>query len=228
MSTYGTGLYGSYPYGVSPGMGDFAQAVYDQLNIDSILDQYPDAIEIMSGFIGALGEMFEQIDEIAHPSLDTDGNMSDRWSKLLDIDRIPDEGIVWFSQFTGVQINANLDTNDQRQQIRDRVGWKRGTMASIAAAVQAVLTGTQTVQFVERDTSAYHFNVATYSTETPSSAAVTAAITAAKPAGLQFTYSLIAGSPGTTDTYENLFLDYGSYATVFSNEQSYQDVFTNP
>jgi hypothetical protein len=225
---YGTDDYGRGVYGTATVPGTFAMAVYNQLNLDDILSDYPIAAQTILQFIGALGAMFQQVDTLAHPSIDTDGNQAASWTQLIDVDRIPDEGIPWFAQFTGVSLNPNYTVAQQRQQIRDRMGWKRGTPAAMAAVIQSVLTGTKTVQFVERDTSPYHFNVATYSDETPSSDAVIAAVVSSKPAGLQFTYTEIPGSPATADSYENLYIDYGSYMDVYSVNETYQDVYINP
>ena len=208
-------------------MDSFAQAVYDQLNIDGLLDDNPAAATVMSKFISALGEMFQQQEDLVYSGADQD-NYIIPWSILMDIDRLPDEGLAWFGQFMGVTLNPNLSANDRRQQIRAHAGWNRGTPATLAAAVQALLTGTQTVQYIERDTTPYHFTISTYTTETPNSAAVAAAIIANKPAGLQFTYTVIAGSPGTTATYQNLYLDYPSNALVYNNNTSYQNVYLHP
>lgn len=179
-----------------------------------------DSQEILTQFIGALSQAYQQMDDLAH----TDPP----WSALLDIDRVPDEGLEWFGQFVGTVVDPNLTHNQQRQQIRARVGWQRGTPAALAAAVQVLLTGTQTVQIIERDTSPYHFEIATYGDETPDANLVVLAIQSQKPAGLQFTYTIIGGTPATATTYENLYLDESSYAGVYADYQSYQDVFLNP
>jgi hypothetical protein len=209
-------------------MDSFAQAVYNSLNIDGLLDDNPAAATLFGKFISALGTMFQQQDDLVQIETDSQGKLAPSWSILMDIDRLPDEGLGWFSQFMGVALNPNLSANDQRQQIRNHAGWNRGTPATLAAAVQALLTGTKTVQYIERDTTPYHFTISTYTTETPNSAAVTAAIIANKPAGLQFTYTVIAGSPGTTATYQNLYLDYASDALVFNSNTAYQDVYLHP
>lgn len=207
-------------------VGTFARAVYALLDLDDLLETDNQRSWILS-FIGAIGSAFQQMDTLAHADPETD---DPPWSILMDVDRIPDEGLAWFGQFMGVVINPNIDVNSQRQQIRDRSGWRRGTVPVIRAAVRQVLTGTQTVEFLERDTSPYHFNIATYSAETSAfaQAIIPNIVRDNKPAGLQFTYTLIAGSPGAATTYENLFLDFPTYADVLHDEQSYEEVLTNP
>jgi hypothetical protein len=182
-----------------------------------------DSQDIFTNFIGAASQAFAQMDALAHGD-----ETKPPWSILMDIDNIPDEGLQWFGQFVGTVVNPNLTYNEQRQQIRDRAGWQRGTPNAIINAVRALLTGTQTVSLIERDTSAYHFNVATYGDETPDQNLVLLAIQHNKPAGLQFTYSIIGGSPSTAQTYENLFIDEPTYAGVYADDQTYEDVYLNP
>jgi hypothetical protein len=176
---------------------------------------------ITKNFLDAIGAAFEQMDALVFP------NGQSQWSTLLDLDLIPDEGLPWFGQFTGTLLNPGQDDTEQRNQIRNNNGWRRGTVDSIIYAVRPLLTGTQTVHITERDTSAYHFQVVTYTVETPDSNLVNLAIIEAKPAGLQFTYNVIAGTP-TAATYEALYLDDPFYSDVYAEEQTYQDVYTNP
>lgn len=182
-----------------------------------------DSQEILTNIVGACSQAFQQLDTLAN----NDGSQPP-WAYLLDIDNLPDEGVAWFGQFVGTIVNPNLTVAQQRQQIRDRLGWQRGTTIAMLSAVKVLLTGTQTVDIVERDTSPYHFNIATYSDETPDQNVVLLAIEANKPAGLQFLYSIIGGSPSTADTYENLFLDEATYATTYIDYQTYEDVYLNP
>lgn len=49
-----------------------------------------------------------------------------------------------------------------------------------------------------------------------------------KPAGLQFTYTVTPGSPGTYLTYETLYIDHPSWADVYLDLQTYEDMYNNP
>ena len=178
--------------------------------------------DILKQFIGAVGQAFQQMDDLAHNS------PNPSWSILMDVDNIPDEGLQWFGQFVGTIVDPNLTYNQQRQQIKQRAGWQRGTPAAIVAAVRPLLTGTQTVALVERDTSAYHFSISTYGDETADSNRVQIAIQNNKPAGLQFTYTIIGGSPSTAKTYQNLWIDYSTYQLVYANLTTYNDVYNTP
>jgi hypothetical protein len=75
--------------------------------------------DILTNFIGALSQAYQQMDDLAHSD--------PPWSVLLDINNVPDEGLAWFGQFVGTIVNPNLSFDQQRQQIRDRAGWQRGT-----------------------------------------------------------------------------------------------------
>lgn len=140
--------------------GGFAEAIYEQVDpltfAEAQLD-YP-----LLKFLGALGQAFQQMDTLAFP-----GDGTPPWSALVDIDRIPDEGLPYLGQMIGVAVDTGLTFDQQRQQIRDHTSWQRGTPAALTKAIQMFLTGSKTVVITERDTSPYHFGITTYSDETP-------------------------------------------------------------
>lgn len=141
-------------------------------------------------YLRALSDpLFQKVEEWAS---DTDDDKPG-YSILVDPTRCPVEAIPWLAQFVGVTIWSGLSEAEQRAQLIGLGNWKRGTAASIQAALAPLLTGSKTVQIKERDTSPYHFQVLTYATETPDQNKVIAAITATKPAGLQFTYIYFSG-----------------------------------
>lgn len=231
--------------------GNFAEAAYAQMTPVAYDDENQNWALLI--FLGTLGQMFQDIDDLAHAP-------NGPWTGLLDIDQIPDKGLAWFGQFVGVQVNTALSFNDQRQQIREHIGWGRGRPAAIRSAVRKFLSDSQTVVIVERDTSPYHFNVVTYATETPAGfmyqdiyddyltyqlfydawatygtyyegdpqVQIEEAIALAKPGGTQFTWTIHAGSPGSYPDYEQIFIDWDTYEEVFDNYQTYQDVYINP
>jgi hypothetical protein len=144
----------------------------------------------LSIYLGSLGDvLFQEVDDWAS---DTDDGKPG-WSILVDATRVPDEGIQWLGQFVGARIGSTYSAAEQRAQLEALSSWKRGTPNSVQIAVAAVLTGSQTVVIKERDTSPYHFEVLTYSNETPDQTQVIAAINATKPAGLQYTYVYFSG-----------------------------------
>ena len=183
---------------------------------------YAPAKIITQNFLRAIGVAFEDMEQLA------DSDPQNQWRNLLDIDTIADVGLPWFGQLSGTVVNPNYTPAQQRQQIRNLSGWSRGTPQAITNAVRPLLTGTQTVNLVERDTGAYHFYVATYSAETPDSNLVNLTILNNKPAGLQYQYTVIAGAPGTTTTYSNVYIDFSTYSAVYTQKQTYQDLYLHP
>lgn len=236
-------------------VGNFAEGLYSQ---------FPQSIQDIDSknnyhlliFCGGIGQAFQQQDTLAH----IDG-IHPQWSILLDIDRIPDEGVPWLGQFVGVTVDLSLPISDQRQQIRDHVGWQRGTVDTLKKAVGRFLTGTKTVDVIERDSSPYHFTVNTYSTETPAEitlqnlyddyltfeafyeaydsfesywltdprAYILEVILAySKPAGLQFDFTVTAGSPGSVKTLQAVWIDYDTFQELLEANETFQNVYLYP
>lgn len=107
------------------------------------------------------------------------------WSNMLDADAAPADALDWLAEFVGTQLSADLSTADKRTAIKTHSSWQRGTVASLRAALQQVLTGTKRVEIIERwNGNAYQIAIWTYAAEAPSPAKVNAAIAAQKPAGL--------------------------------------------
>jgi Phage tail protein (Tail_P2_I) len=140
-----------------PDVGGFADAIYEQMAPLTFEDE--DLGWPLLYYLDGVGTMLEELDDFAHA--DTP------WSAMIDIDVVPDKGLPFLAQFVGVDLDTTLSPDEQRQQIRAHSGWQRGTPAAFKAAAAARLTGSQRVDLFERDTSAYHFRVMTYSTETP-------------------------------------------------------------
>lgn len=142
---------------------------------------------------------------------DTDERMG--WSLLLDADNAPVEYLPHMGQFVGVPVELGLSEADQRRQVKETKGFRRGRPDSMRAAAQLYLTGTKTVIIDERDTSPYHLTVRTFTAETPDAAKVEAALLSEKPAGLVMDYVLsdgltwdeIAASSLTYDELTELF-----------------------
>lgn len=168
---------------------------------------------------GAIGEMFQQVRDLGSP--DPDGNPG--WSQLLDVTRCPTAYLPWLGQFVGVQVDTSLTDTQQRSQITNEAGMARGSLAAIRGAAQKYLTGSRTVQILERvGGDAYAFTVVTYTSETPDSAAVSAALAAAKPAGLVMTYEAVTGQ-----IWAQLEANYATWADVIAAYTTWQDVIND-
>jgi hypothetical protein len=206
----------TYPYPV----GDVTERLYDNL--------YPlTGYEAHNGYpllayIQGIGIMFQTGADLIQDGPDGEPG----WSIVLDINRVPDEGLQWLGQFIGMHFYVGITPDQMRQQIRDHVSWQRGTAASIIAAVRLFLTGTQTVQLVERDTSPYHFTVTILTAEAPADTSPTSPLvryvdTFAKPAGL--TWTLVVGTP-PVDTYDTIYQTGDEYIDLYNSFQTYADV----
>lgn len=173
-----------------PVLSSFAAALYAGMRPmawDDANQQYA-----LASICGGFGEMFQIAEDLSRDQV-VAGKTLPGWSQALDINRAPDEALPWLGQFVGVDVNIGMAAVDQRQQIRDVSGWKRGTRAALFGAPAPYLTGTKTVLFRERFPDAYSFEVITYTAETPNPAAVLAALLDQKPAGLVMTYNVFAG-----------------------------------
>jgi hypothetical protein len=201
---------------------DVSQRLYDGLEPVAAADQslgWP-----LLAFVDTLGQMLQGAADLCE-----DGpNGEPGWSIILDIDRVPDAGLDYLGQFIGMHFYTGITPNQKRQQIRDRVSWQRGTPASIIAAVRLFLTGTQTVQLSERDSSPYHFNVAIWTTEAPTDTSSTSPVVRyvnqfAKPAGLQWTLTVNPGSPPSI-TYGGIYTRGDTYSSIYTTFQTYADI----
>jgi len=142
------------------------------------------------------------------------------WSAILDVTRCPTNCLPWLAQLVGVRLDPAGDDTSWRAAITSEQGFARGTVDRLRAAALPFLTGTQTVNIFERDTSPYHLTVTVYSDELNvlhyndlaalyatyddldaafatydefsfSLDALTAALMAAKPGGLQMTVGIV-------------------------------------
>lgn len=167
-------------------------------------------------FAGAVGEMFQGVDQILDPS---DGTPP--FAILYDPDRCPFAWLPWLADQYGVQLVEGDTEANWRTTIRDRPPAKRGRPATHIAAIKATLTGTKHVDFNERDGSAYRLGVLTTPSETPDPAATLAASLSQKPAGIV----LDEDAPATV-TWADVIAEFDSWADVIAARPTWQDVLT--
>lgn len=145
------------PFNRPTDAGGFAEALYEQMEPLTWADeQYGWALLC---FLGAIGQTIEALDYLAH--------QEPAWVGMLDVDNVPDNALPWLGQFVGVVLDASLPSDEQRQQIRDHIGWNRGTPHTFTSLAASKLTGTQTVRLDERTPTPYSFRVITWADETP-------------------------------------------------------------
>jgi Phage tail protein (Tail_P2_I) len=170
-------------------VGSFGEAVYQQLKSLTYAEEHVGVDYALLKFVGAIGQMFQQMDHMAHSD-----ELGQSWTKFLDINRIPCEGVPWLGQFVGVDVDTSLTCDEQRQQIRDKLGWQRGTPEAMKSAIRKCLGGTKTVNFRERYPTPYSLMVVTYG---------------------EVLY--------ITSTYENMLLAYPIYQQYLEGTSTYPD-----
>jgi hypothetical protein len=196
-----------------------------QPTVDSIAQKLYKALEPMAWddsyqgwallhFLAAGGATLQDIEDMVR----TGSNGEPGWSSIVDLARVPDAAIPWLGQFVGVEVDTNLSITSQKEQILAHLGWQRGTRASMIAAAQQYLTGNKLVTFQERDTSAYHLLVVTYTSETPDQSAVLAALISQKPAGIVMVYEVRPGQ-----SYQQLRDTHTDYLDVRNDYATYED-----
>lgn len=139
-------------------------------------------------FVCAIGGMLQDVEDLTRDQGPVPG-----WSTLMSAEQSPSYALDWLGQFVGVKPLASATLSQKRDRVADKEGFNRGSPSSLVAAARLYLIGNKTVNLSERDTSPYHLSVTTYTSETPDSSKVLAALMGQKPAGLVLTYSTLPG-----------------------------------
>ena len=195
-----------------PAVGPFGDSIYTEvapLTYDDINQAWS-----LLYYVDSIGQMFDEIELLARDTDEVPG-----WCMLLNPDTTPAKALPWLAQFVGVQLEPTLSEADQRAYIKAAAQWRRGSVQAIIETTQFFLTGSKTVRLDERDSSAYHYTVTIDPDEVTDIDAVTAALTRAKPAGLQFQLLL-----STTHTYFYVKTTYATYSAAKAANPTYLDL----
>lgn len=133
-----------------------------------------------------VGGMFTDVEDVVrHDNV----NDAPGWARVADPVNAKAWQLPWVSQLAGQRLDPRLPAETQRALLHADAN-KRGTSPAIIAAVQTVLTGTQTVHLLERTSSAYQHTVITRPAETPDADLVEAILASplVKPVGHWFTH----------------------------------------
>jgi hypothetical protein len=170
-------------------------------------------------FTSAVTSPLEDLEAIAQPSDQGVG-----FSSLLDPDRAPSEYLEWLGQAVGVAIATGKAEDAARESIKHPAGWRTGAPDSIIAAVRPTLVPVDpdipaTVIVLERTSGGWaagdnpwHLTVATFTDETPDTAAALAAALSQKDIGNIMSVVQIA---------------HWVYLTVLSSRTTYADVVSH-
>lgn len=174
------------------------------------LRAYAGESDDLEQYVNALGEMFAEVEYLARE--DADGNPP--WSAITDPDvAVTNAALLWLSQMAGVRVPIGLEGDDMRTFIELAESRRRGTSAYMIQVLQATLTGSKEVVFVERYQSPYKLRVVTRTSETPDEPASLAALLAVKPAGIVLVFDVVDGY-----TWDEVVHVWGSTGSVTWNE----------
>lgn len=203
-----------------PTVGSVAQQLYDALTPLAFADEACDWSLLY--FLAANGQMVQQIDTYASDTPDGDPG----WSILLDIDRCPDEALGYIAQCCGVSLLAGATSDQSRLRIRSTDGMKRGTPSAVIGAAQQALIAGQRVTLRERYNPAnpsvdspYHFEVTTYTAETPDADELARRVEEQKPAG-NIAHTLVVDG----QDWQRVEDDYATWADVATAYATWEDV----
>ncbi|MDI6911490.1 hypothetical protein [Nocardioides sp.] len=144
------------------------------------------------------------LDGLADPLRDADDRLAatDRgWAAAFDLDATPEPR--WIGSATGTSVPGGLTLAEQRDYVRDRATWRRGTPEAIKGAVRAILlaTNSRRVDLLEREGSPWRLGVRVWAAEVPAggSVAVLAAAKTQTPVGILVDVHVESGA-----TYEHM------------------------
>jgi hypothetical protein len=149
------------------------------------------------------GGLFEHVRSYVMDNDDFQG-----WEMVFNVDACPAEALPYLAQFVGVRFEDGLTAQQQREKIKDRPAFRRGTPASMEAAARLHLTGGQFVFMEERfEGKAYRLLIRTFISETPDEERTRADILTQKPAGIVLDYEAVG-----MKVYAELLSEYPTYA----------------
>lgn len=168
------------------------------------------------------GDQLEDlVDGYAVPLADSDDRLqpTDRgWPAAFDVAQTPDP--AWIGGALGTTVPGGLTLDQQRDFVRDRAAFRRGTPGAIKGAVGQLLTGTRRVDLFERDGSPWHLRVRTYSAESAGIDVddLVAAAGTQKPVGITLEAEVALGA-----SYEHHTAEWATYEEFAAAYSSYDE-----
>ncbi len=115
------------------------------------------------------------------------------WEILFDPDECPVWGLPYLSMFPGVELQPGMSEEQQRNEIREPTGWRRGQPQAIRIAGQRTLTGTKRVIVRPRTPEPGMHYIRTLASETPDEERTRRELRAALPPWEVLDYEAIDG-----------------------------------
>jgi len=141
------------------------------------------------------------------------------WSLLFDVENCPSESLPYLAQYVGCVLTPEMDEAQQRSEIAEPTGWKRGWHDSIETVAQRSLTGTKKVILRPRTPEVGEYYARTMLSETPDPSRVERDLRAAVPAWSLLDYEAFDGY-----TYADLDAGFETYAAVDAEFDSYGEI----
>lgn len=159
------------------------------------------------------------LDVLAAPAARIDDLVRDSdagpgWSPLLDVDRTPADALATLAMYVGLRLPPGITPAAQRDLIRNRPNWQRGSRPAVRRGAQTHLEGGKRVAIHERtrldDYGADHpwrIVVDTFAAETPDPAATADDVAAEIAIGNLHAYRTLDGA-----TYDQLAAEFATVA----------------
>ena len=183
------------------GDGSFADRLYEQLQPFQLSDTQLHLWVLCD----AIGCMFDQVEQLT--ATRSDGLPG--YANLLDIDACPTENLGYLGQYVGVNLRDDLNDDQQREWVREKRNFNRGTPQAAKDGIQETLTGTKFTAINERIGTAWHYTVITKPSETPNPALTEQVILNHKPG---------------PDTYTHTMVEYPTYGWVRDTYNRYSQL----
>jgi hypothetical protein len=192
----------------APEVSELAEAFWRDLGFHSEDDEAEGYALLI--FCSALTLPLEPVYEIARERDD-----SPPWAILFDVDECPAWALPHLSMYPGVVLQPGMSEEQQRNEIRQPTGWRRGQTPSIKIAGQRTLTGTKRVIVRPRTPGPGEHYVRTLLSETPEPERTEAELRAAIPPWEVLDYEAISGVSWADITAS--FKDWSAVKAAFTD-----------
>ena len=154
---------------------------------------------LLADLVTALTGPLAETDDLAQP---TPGG----WSNVYDLDKSAHPATL--GSATGTTVPTGLSLAQQREWIRLRPTWRRGTPGAVRAAIRFLLTDFQRVDLLERAGSPWRFTVRVYAGQIQpgiTEAKLRAYAATQKPVGLVMDLEIVPGA-----SYGHMTVEHGA------------------
>jgi hypothetical protein len=162
---------------------------------------------------------WQEIDDLSR-----DSDAGSGWSTIVDLERIPDKGLPYISQYTGVELPQTVTPAEARELIASPEGHRRGTPTAMRSAGLRTLTGAAPTLILNEHVggNAYRVGAVTFLAETPDPVATFTAMSLQKPWWILLTHEVVDAFG-----YTVIQLAFDDYGQVQAHYPDYEGLQTN-